>query len=345
MPCFHPVVAHERSSPGDYDSPRSFSFRSSFRSDDVIKFPCGKCIGCRSDRARDWTYRCIMESVTCPPAYFVTLTYSDDEVPLAAPPSSSSPALSGSSYPVFDENGHVVLVPENSSSPRFHYSLRANDMRLFFMQVTKRLGPVRKLYAGEYGSRTLRPHYHAIIFGLEINDLQFHSYNDFSQPMFVSESLSRCWYNSLTHRIRGNVLVAEASSSTMAYTAGYTLKKLGSSKRDYEKLGIEPEFIRMSRRPGLGMEFFSQHTDLVYGGAIYIPTPSGSVCVRCPSSFRRIYSSSDPASALWLSMERARFNRFKDESISSLTDLDEYAIMAIKEMSLKARRSGFKTVL
>ncbi|WGL31234.1 replication initiator protein [Dipodfec virus UOA04_Rod_815] len=345
MACFHPVIAHEHSAPGDYNQTRSFSFRPSFRSDDVIKFPCGKCIGCRSDRARDWTYRCIMESVTSPPAYFVTLTYSDEEVPLSAGVSLASPALSGSPYPVFDEYGHSVLVPEPSSSVKFHYSLRADDMRLFFMQVTKRLGPVRKLYSGEYGSRTLRPHYHAIIFGLGLDDLKFHSYNDFAQPLFVSESLSRCWYNSRTRRIRGNVLVSEANPSTMAYTAGYTLKKLGSSKRDYEKLGIEPEFIRTSRRPGIGMEFFSQHLDLVYGGAIHIPTPSGSVSVRCPSAFRRIHSSSDPASALWLSMERARFNKFKDELTLSLTDLDEYAIMSIKEMSLKNRRAGFKTVL
>ena len=46
--------------------------------------PCGKCLGCHLDRAREWSDRCLMEMDARPdaPAYFLTLTYSNQFLPL-----------------------------------------------------------------------------------------------------------------------------------------------------------------------------------------------------------------------------------------------------------------------
>lgn len=42
------------------------------------EIPCGKCIGCRSDQAREWSNRLIMEMKYHDSAYFITLTYSEE---------------------------------------------------------------------------------------------------------------------------------------------------------------------------------------------------------------------------------------------------------------------------
>ena len=51
----------------------------------------------------------------------------------------------------------------------------------------------------------------------------------------------------------------------MAYVARYITKKIkGKESNVYDSLGIEPEFVRMSRMPGLGEEYFKQHYNEIY---------------------------------------------------------------------------------
>ena len=97
---------------------------------DPVPIPCGCCVGCRSDRARDWTTRCIIESRQHDFNYFVTLTYADKALP------------------------HVNGVP----------SLCKKDLQNFMKRFRKSFGDVRFFACGEYGDNTKRPHYHLILF-------------------------------------------------------------------------------------------------------------------------------------------------------------------------------------
>ena len=47
----------------------------------AVSLPCGHCLGCRSDQARMWSNRLLMESFYHDSAYFVTLTYDDLHLP------------------------------------------------------------------------------------------------------------------------------------------------------------------------------------------------------------------------------------------------------------------------
>ena len=49
---------------------------------DVVKVPCGKCIGCLLDRSRMWADRCMLEMQYHESNLFVTLTYDDVHVPV-----------------------------------------------------------------------------------------------------------------------------------------------------------------------------------------------------------------------------------------------------------------------
>lgn len=94
--------------------------------------PCGKCVGCYSRRQADWACRLEHEYLNSANAYFVTLTYSEDNVPT---------------------DGLVNV-------------LRRRDCQLWMKRLRKRIEPnrIRYFLCGEYGSKTLRPHYHAILF-------------------------------------------------------------------------------------------------------------------------------------------------------------------------------------
>ena len=116
---------------------------------DFIEIPCGKCIGCRLDYSRDWANRMMLEASYHEQNYFITLTYDDLHVP--------------KSYYPCPETGEAL--PSLTLSKR--------DVQLFLKRLRKLTGQQFRYYlCGEYGSTTHRPHYHLIVFGLVLDDLQ-----------------------------------------------------------------------------------------------------------------------------------------------------------------------------
>lgn len=97
--------------------------------------PCGKCIGCRISRAREWALRLVHELESHDCASFFTLTYSDE------------------------------FLPDNKS-------ISKHELQKFFKRLRRDIEPKRIKYfaCGEYGERFGRPHYHAIIFGIGSSD-------------------------------------------------------------------------------------------------------------------------------------------------------------------------------
>lgn len=95
--------------------------------DNDLQLPCGKCSGCRADRAREWAIRMVHEATCYDRNCFVTLTYDQEHCPT-----------------------HI-----NRTDPqKFIKRLRHHSDT-----------PLRYFITGEYGEQTRRPHYHAVIFG------------------------------------------------------------------------------------------------------------------------------------------------------------------------------------
>ena len=81
MPCFHPVPAYRIA---DRDGRPTAVVFSALRGMNVIQefhVPCGCCIGCRQERARQWAVRCVHEAMLYEENCVVTLTYNDDHLP------------------------------------------------------------------------------------------------------------------------------------------------------------------------------------------------------------------------------------------------------------------------
>ncbi|QCS36620.1 replication initiator protein [Capybara microvirus Cap3_SP_539] len=110
------------------------------RTNQFIKVPCGMCIHCRIAKVRDWSLRLIHENSLWQDSCFITLTYSDDNLPLT-------------------NCGKMTLF-----KPDFQ-----NFMKRLRFRVSS---PIKYYACGEYGDNGNRPHYHAIIFGMSCKDLR-----------------------------------------------------------------------------------------------------------------------------------------------------------------------------
>lgn len=146
-----------------------------------------------------------------------------------------------------DDNCFVTLTYDNDHIP-FGGTLVKSDYQNFLKRLRKRIGKVRYFLCGEYGENFSRPHYHLCLFGYSFPDRELFSTRG-GTNYYVSPVLSDLW--SFGYHLIGNLTFESA-----AYTSRYLLKKvLGPGSEDYYD-GRLPEFVSMSRRPGIGSEFY-----------------------------------------------------------------------------------------
>nr|UXQ88094.1 MAG: replication initiation protein [Microvirus sp.] len=149
--------------------------------------------------------------------------------------------------------------------------INKRDLQLFFKRLRK-LTPFRYFAVGEYGTKTHRPHYHAIIFG---SDFLGNAYQ-ITDTLYSNPQLDKAWGHGL-------VSVGDVTPASIAYVAGYCNKKL-----------TDPDtFNLMSRKPGIGHTWLDKyHEDLTRTGAVVIdgqelPIPKAYL-IRKPDKFAKI---------------------------------------------------------
>ncbi len=263
---------------------RNSPFAKSWNEENMMLLPCGKCLGCRLEYSKEWANRCVLEAKTTQNNWFMTLTYDEEHIKECL-------------KPVIDketgEYGHIEsLIPNHLSE--FIKELRRN------IEYHKNLQGVRFYGCGEYGSRGGRPHYHLLMYNLPLDDLAEEWKKD-GFITFSSENVSRIWG-------KGIVTVNEFSWETAAYTARYMLKKLKGrdAKEQYKGAGIEPEFSRCSRRPGIGYEYYRQNRDKIYQtDSIVI---HGTTC-KPPTYFDRMFKEECPERWAEIQEQRAEVSR------------------------------------
>lgn len=249
---------------------------------------CGQCIGCRLERSRQWAIRCLHESSLYHDNAFVTLTYSDDHLPPGG-------------------------------------SLDKVAFQLFMKRLRKRIRQrVRFFHCGEYGALGGRPHYHALLFGFDFEDKQLWAQRG-DHPVWRSEFLESLWP-------LGQSEIGTVSFESAAYVARYVVKKVTGrgAAAHYERCNpetgevvqAEPEYVTMSRRPGVGRPWLDR-----FGADVY---PSDSVIVRGrpmkpPRFYDLQYASENPLKAIELVKARRRARNPADDSEDRMAVLEECA--------------------
>lgn len=287
MPCYHPKTAWLPPEPLPEDvfitkdgrsvaPSRRLLFRppiGAYRQREyrVLQIGCGRCLGCRERDSRDWSIRLTCEASLHAESCFVTLTYDRANLP---------------------RNG----------------SVSKREMQLFLKKLRNHFPDslVRYFLCGEYGLLG-RPHYHACLFGLGfLEDRIPAGKSKGGYPLFESPLLSRLWG-------KGRVSVQDLTRETAAYCARYTNKKLtGTEERfrvlaDGTQIRLSPEFLLMSRRPGLGALWFARFgRQDVYGASEGAFVDKGGHSVVAPRYFDKLLERTDPARYEWLREHRSQ---------------------------------------
>ncbi len=236
MPCYHPIDAAKAP-----DGTIVFSKFERFPYVSKLRLPCGQCVGCRLDRARQWATRIMHETTLHQKNSFITLTYDDNNLP------GSTPGIG---------------------------TLQHADFQKFFKRLRRRLeyhtgtsSNLRYYMAGEYGTTFGRPHFHAILFGYDFPDKELWKRTPSNSLIYRSKELESLWpfgYSSI-----GDVTFESAS-----YVARYVMKKITGDDADWhysyteletgEIHQLEPEYAQMSRRPGIGKGWLEKYHSDVY---------------------------------------------------------------------------------
>lgn len=190
------------------------------------EFNCGRCHACRINYTSSWTLRMLYELANWDSASFVTLTYDDEHLP--------------------KDRG---LHPEH--------------LKKFWKDIRYDLGKERhiKYYAcGEYGDKTKRPHYHAIIYGLN-------PFEDKDRKL-ISDNWTLC-DPFLFDKNRKEQTIAYVCREDIAYVAGYVQKKLNGDMAVEEYGDKVRPFSRCSQ--GLGLDFAMMNADrLINNGYTFL---------------------------------------------------------------------------
>lgn len=147
--------------------------------------PCGRCPNCIKKRVTQWVFRLETEQRTAQTSAFVTLTYSENFLPLER------------------KEGKVFDTP----------TLRKSDLQKFFKrlrkaseQITNAKNKIKYYAVGEYGGITNRPHYHIILF---------------NTPQILLDNplqIEQIWG-------KGNIQVDTCTPLSIRYVTNYVMKK------------------------------------------------------------------------------------------------------------------------
>lgn len=261
MPCYQPLKGWRARNETENGKRRIVFDKGAGFADMEIQVPCGQCVGCRLERSRQWACRCMFEASLHEDNCFITLTYDEENLP-------SDQSLSVKTFQDF-----MKRLREKFPNKKIRY-----------------------YHCGEYGEVTGRPHYHAVLFGFNFPDLEFWKVTESGHKLYNSAILRKVWKH-------GHANVGSVTFDSCAYVARYVMKKITGQyekavqdwyngmtfkevckkykykakklkeviehrvflqKKTGELILRKPEYTTMSRRPGIGKQWYDSFKDDVY---------------------------------------------------------------------------------
>lgn len=263
MTCYHPIQAFVNGINEDTGKKRIVFEPKTIR-DVPLALPCGKCIGCRLEKTRQWAVRGMAELITTKEkgyeSCFLTLTYSDKYYP---------------------KNG--CLKEAQPDIQKFIKRLRARHPEIaHYDEDGKLVSDIRFFYSGEYTPTSQRPHWHIIVYGYDFPDKEPIELSDSGKILYHSKELE--FYNAGKPPLwnLGIHRIGDVEYDSIRYVAKYITKKLdgvqaheineGDFLRYYERfipdtseiVTVSPEYCETPRRPGLGHDFLVKYWDEIY---------------------------------------------------------------------------------
>lgn len=315
---FHPLSSDLHSILSEYSQYNGGEFPFTYQT-----IPCGQCEDCRIKRSKEWAQRIILESQQYEHNWFLTLTYNDDNL------------INNVEWSVSRLDGELGFTP----------FLNKDDFTAFKKRLLSRMRDkygytgIRFFECGEYGSKNGRPHFHAIFFNLPIPDLELVknvSLGGKQYSYYHSKMIDECWS-------KGYVMIGEVSWESAAYVARYVVKKFkGEDAKAYSAICAAadvpeqpPEFINMSRRPGIARKYYDEEHQEFYKND-NIVLPNGRNVQPC-RYFDKLFDLEHPEEMQNIKEERQRLAAFKEMNKFKGSTVDNFQEFKQKEQAAKER--------
>jgi len=245
---------------------------------------CGRCILCLVEKSRQWATRCVHESQLYEKNCFLTLTFRE-----------SCQIATRTARGRYQKLKKHKLVDPTVSLHKHHFQDFMKRLRKHFYGNEK--GGVRYLHCGEYGEKYARPHHHACLFNLDFPDKTLWKTRE-GVRLYESKTLNMLWGH-------GDCKIGDVTFDSAAYIARYTVKKLKDLKGQnlYDALcertknkkfypdGRLKEYLRMSRRLGLGKGWIDKFQDDVFPKDFIVIRGKKS---KVPKFYNKCYELTNP---------------------------------------------------
>lgn len=168
--------------------------------------PCGRCPACRQKERNAWSFRVQQEQWSSDSSLFITLTYSDE------------------------------YLPKNS---RGLATLDKRQLINYIKRIRKYQPKVRYFAVGEYGGKTKRPHYHAVLFNVN-RELAIEKWSNDGNPI-------------------GHTFCVHGNDATIHYVTKYLVgDDLLYNRNTFKENNQQTPFRIMSK--GLGKAYVNEKT-------------------------------------------------------------------------------------
>lgn len=285
---------------------------------DWVPIACGECIGCRMDYSRMWADRCMLEAQQYEHNAFITLTYDDAHLP---------PLVECTNI----ETGEIFMWPSLVPDELTKF---IKDLRRYYEYHFNWTG-IRFYACGEYGSEGGRPHFHILAFNMPpLPDTRYWFTTDQHEKVYHSEILQNNIWK------KGICSVGELTWNSAAYVARYVVKKQKGVTKGLVELcgnlvsGLEPEFTRMSRNPGIAHNYYDEHKNEFYETDEIVISVRGKVrTIKPPRYYDKMYDLENADPFVMQEIKDRRAERAKESMRQQLekTTLNEQEYLAVKE--------------
>ena len=227
-----------------------------------------------------------------------------------------------------DHNSFITLTYAPEQLPQ-DGSLDVRHFQQFMKELRGELAPkrIRFFHCGEYGENLKRPHYHALIFGHDFPDKYHWGRSKTGEDVFRSEQLERLWR-------RGYSNIGSVTWQSAGYVARYITKKVTGENADDHYQGLKPEYVTMSRRPGIGFSWYQR-----FKGDLY---PKDFLTINgkrypVPGYYDRLLERDDPDRFCEIRDRRIRNSRCREKDNSERRLRDREVAVNLKQKHFDKR--------
>jgi hypothetical protein len=226
-----------------FDSQGNIIYNSKKMSPELVpfEFPCRKCLACRLNIGREKAVRAMHEAQMHENNIFLTLTYSEEHL--------ESPRLVYKHFQDFMKRLREHVTREA-------HTKEARDERYISYMVT-----------GEYGDKTKRPHWHAILFNYRPEDSEKHYITDLGHTVWRSDFINKLWG-------KGHTEFGDVTLESAGYVARYAAKKLTHGKdEDHDYHPIH----KTSAKRAIGRSWIEKYYKHTFAHG-FVVLPNGEKC-------------------------------------------------------------------